>query len=155
MRTLRTATALRAAPVLAAAVVVLLGSGSAPAADAPDLGSGGFVMYVGLWVTESFASKLAMYDPASESWREWRMPGVGTGDRTGHPYAVCVDSEDKVWVTDFSTNTLQRFDPLPETFEAIRIPTKDALVRQIVEVDGTIWGGESATEKLIAFTPAA
>jgi virginiamycin B lyase len=107
-----------------------------------------------LWVTESFASKLAMYDPASGSWREWRMPGVGTGDRTGHPYAVCVDSRDKVWVTDFSTNTLQRFDPLTERFEAFRIPTTDALVRQIVEVDGTIWGAESAAEKLIAFTLA-
>ena len=47
MWTLRTATPRRAAPVLAAAVVVLLGSGSAPAADAPDLGNGGFVVYVG------------------------------------------------------------------------------------------------------------
>ena len=108
-----------------------------------------------LWVTESFASKLAMYDPAAGTWREWLMPGVGTGDRTGHPYAVCVDATDKVWLTDFSTNTLQRFDPETERFEALWIPTSDALVRQIVEVDGTIWGAESATEKLIAFTPAA
>lgn len=106
-----------------------------------------------LWVTESFASKLAMYDPATATWREWPMPGVGTGDRTGHPYAVCVDANDKVWLTDFSTNTLQRFDPETERFQAYRIPTTDALVRQIVEVDGTIWGAESATEKLIAFTP--
>ena len=105
-----------------------------------------------LWVTESFASKLAMYDPASASWREWRMPAVGTGDRTGHPYAVCVDSADTVWLTDFSTNTLQRFDPESERFEAYRIPTTDALVRQIVEVGGTVWGAESATEKLVAFS---
>ena len=40
--------------------------------------------------------------------REWLLPGVGTGDRTGHPYAVCVDSHDKVWLTDFTTNTLLR-----------------------------------------------
>jgi virginiamycin B lyase len=107
-----------------------------------------------LWVTESFASKLAMYDPATTSWREWRMPGVGSGDRTGHPYAVCVDSRDKVWLTDFSTNTLQRFDPETERFQAYRIPTTGALVRQIVEVDGVIWGAESATERLVAFSAA-
>jgi virginiamycin B lyase len=105
-----------------------------------------------LWVTESFASKLAMYDPASGRWREWRMPGVGPGDRTGHPYAVCVDSADRVWLTDFSTNTLQRFDPTTERFQAYRMPTTDALVRQIVEVGGVIWGAESATEKLVAFS---
>jgi virginiamycin B lyase len=102
-------------------------------------------------VTESFASKLAMYDPATRSWREWRMPGVGSGDRTGHPYAVCVDSRDKVWLTDFSTNTLQRFDPETKRFQAYRIPTTDALVRQIVEVGGVIWGAESAAERLVAF----
>ena len=104
-----------------------------------------------LWVTESFASKLAMYDPASGAWREWLMPGVGTGDRTGHPYAVCVDAADKVWLTDFSTNTLLRFDPETEGWQAYRLPTSTALVRQIVEVDGVIWGAESATDKLVAF----
>jgi virginiamycin B lyase len=107
-----------------------------------------------LWVTESFVSKLAMYDPASRRWREWRMPGVGSGDPTGHPYAVCVDASDKVWLTDFSTNTLQRFDPATERFQAYRIPTADSLVRQIVEADGIIWGAESATEKLVAFRTA-
>ena len=105
-----------------------------------------------LWVTESFASKLAMYDPASGRWREWLMPGVGTGDRTGHPYAVSVDANDTVWLTDFSTNTLQRFDPETERFRAYRLPTSDALVRQIVVADGVVWGAESATEKLVAFT---
>ena len=96
-----------------------------------------------------------MYDPAAGTWREWLLPGVGTGDRNGHPYAVCVDATDKVWVTDFSTNTLQRFDPDTERWRAYPIPTEDALVRQIVAVDGVIWGAESATERLVAFnTPS-
>lgn len=106
-----------------------------------------------LWVTESFAGRLAMYDPAAGSWREWQLPGTGTGDRNGHPYAVCVDAADKVWLTDFSTNTLLRFDPESERWAAHPMPTEDALVRQIVAVDGVIWGAESATEKLVAFTP--
>ena len=54
-----------------------------------------------------------------------------------------------------STNTLQRFDPETERFQAYRIPTTDALVRQIVEVGGVIWGAESATERLVAFSAAS
>jgi virginiamycin B lyase len=104
-----------------------------------------------LWVTESFAGKLAMYDPAASAWREWSLPATGTGDRRGHPYAVCVDGADKVWLTDFSTNTLLRFDPETERWQAFPTPTEDALVRQIVAAGGRIWGAESATEKLVAF----
>ncbi|MDH4103428.1 MAG: hypothetical protein OEW52_09785 [Thermoleophilia bacterium] len=51
----------------------------------------------------------------------------------------------------FSPNTLQRFDPGTERFLGYRIPTSGTLVRQIVIVDGVIWGSESATQKLIAF----
>ena len=36
-------------------------------------------------------------------------------------------------------------------FPAYRMPTADSLVRQIVVVDGVVWGAESATEKLVAF----
>ena len=79
------------------------------------------------------------------------MSGVGTGDLTGHPYAVCVDARDGVWLTDFSTNTLQRFDPDAERFRVYRMPTADSLVRQIVVVGGVVWGAESATAKLVAF----
>ena len=84
-------------------------------------------------------------------WREWLMPGVGTGDLTGHPYAVCVDARDDVWLTDFSINTLQRFDPRHRAVSGVPHATADSLVRQIVVVDGVVWGAESATEKLVAF----
>ena len=56
-----------------------------------------------------------------------------------------------MWLTDFSTNTLLRFDPETEGWQAYRLPTSTALVRQIVAVDGVIWGAESATDKLVAF----
>jgi virginiamycin B lyase len=67
-----------------------------------------------LWVTEWFAGTLARYDPASRTWDEWRLPGPGP-----QPYAVFVDDRDIVWVTDFASNSLVRFErwpwPVPRT----------------------------------------
>jgi virginiamycin B lyase len=56
--------------------------------------------------------QVGMYDPASRNWREWKLPG------NAHAYAVWVDDKDKVWLTDWSTNAIVRFDPLSENSTA-------------------------------------
>ena len=53
-----------------------------------------------------------MYDPAARNWREWKLPG------NAHAYAVWVDDKDKVWLTDWSTNAIVRFDPVSEKFDS-------------------------------------
>ena len=42
-----------------------------------------------------------------------------------------------------------RFDPTIETFEVFELPSANASVRQILGRPGEIWGGESATDKLV------
>jgi virginiamycin B lyase len=44
-----------------------------------------------LWVSEWTAGKLGVYDPATDRWREWRLPGDGP-----HAYAVYVDERESV-----------------------------------------------------------
>ncbi|HWH06574.1 MAG TPA: hypothetical protein VNT23_09085, partial [Gaiellaceae bacterium] len=100
-----------------------------------------------LWVTESNARKLAMYDPAAARWREWNLPAGANAS----PYAVWVDGQDKVWVTDFGTNALLRFDPATERFETFPYPSVNSLVRQIVGADGVLWGAASGRDKIVAF----
>lgn len=97
-----------------------------------------------LWVTEWFAGKLARYDPARGTWREWRLPGSQP-----QPYAVFVDHEDVVWVTDFAANALVRFDADSERFRAFPFPTPGAEVRQLLGRAGEVWGAESSTDKLV------
>ena len=62
-----------------------------------------------------------MHDPAhgsgEKSWRARKPPGDGP-----HMYAVYVDDKDKVWCTDWSSNTMLRFDPAGERFDAITLP---------------------------------
>ena len=96
-----------------------------------------------LYVTEWFAGKLARYNPATERWREWDLPGPS------QPYAVYVDRHDLVWVTDFGTNSLVRYDPTRDRIRSYRWPSPGAAVRQLLGEPRAVWGAESATDKLV------
>lgn len=64
-------------------------------------------------------------------------------------YAVFVDDQDQVWLTDFGGNALLRFDPEKETFETIPLPSAGANVRQLLGRPGEVWGAESGSDKLV------
>lgn len=97
-----------------------------------------------VWVSEWNAGKLARYDPADGTWREWRLPGASP-----QAYAVYVDWRDQVWVSDFGGNVLVRFDPATEAFESFPLPAQPGNIRQILGREGEIWGAESAADRLI------
>jgi len=60
-----------------------------------------------IWVSEWNAGQVAVYDPKTQSWKEWRLPGDNP-----MAYAVYVDENDLVWLSDFGANILVRFDPI-------------------------------------------
>jgi virginiamycin B lyase len=102
-----------------------------------------------LWVSEWNAGQLGMYDPESETWTEWPLPG-----NNPMAYAVYVDDLDAVWLSDFGANAMVRFDPETETFESYPLPSRNAAVRQILGRPGEVWGAESGTDKLVRLIPA-
>ena len=69
-----------------------------------------------------------VYDPATDSWQEWQLPGDAP-----QAYAVYVDEADVVWLTDF---TRQRDRPLrpdrPRRFVSFPSGEPAAEVRQIL-----------------------
>jgi virginiamycin B lyase len=97
-----------------------------------------------VWVSEWNSGQVAVYDPATQIWKEWRLPGENP-----LPYAVYVDDQDMVWVSDFAANALVRFDPFQESFKVFSLPSPEANVRQILGRPGEVWGAESGTDKLI------
>ena len=97
-----------------------------------------------LWISEWNAGQLGMYDPSSDSWREWRLPGPAP-----QPYAVYVDDRDRVWLSDFGANALVRFDPETERFTEFPLPSDPANVRQLLGRPGEVWGAESAADALV------
>jgi virginiamycin B lyase len=90
---------------------------------------------------------VAVYNPSTEEWKEWRL--LGENPMT---YAIYVDEKDVVWLSDFGSNSLVRFDPLDETFEVFALPSTEANVRQILGRTGEIWGAESGADKLVVIS---
>lgn len=103
-----------------------------------------------LWVSEWNAGQLGMYDPETESWSEWLLPGDNP-----MAYSVYVDDQDAVWLSDFGANALVRFDPETETFESFPLPSANAEVRQLLGRPGELWGAESGTDKLVVIASSA
>jgi virginiamycin B lyase len=97
-----------------------------------------------IWVSEWNAGGLAVYNPASRRWREWKLPGAAP-----QAYAVYVDERDVVWVTDFGGNALVRFDPRTERFTVHSFRTPGAEVRQLLGRRGEVWGAESGLDRLV------
>jgi virginiamycin B lyase len=97
-----------------------------------------------IWVSEWNAGQVAVYDPTTQKWKEWRLPGSNP-----MPYAVYVDEHDIVWLSDFGTNAMVRFDPVQETFNTFSLPSPEANVRQILGQPGEVWGAESGADKLV------
>ncbi len=97
-----------------------------------------------IWVSEWNAGQVAVYEPATARWREWRLPGTRP-----QAYAVYVDDADKVWLSGFGANALVRFDAASEAFESIPLPSSPGNVRQILGRPGEVWGAESAADKLV------
>jgi virginiamycin B lyase len=97
-----------------------------------------------IWVSEWNAGQAGLFDPATETWREWRLPG-----NRPQAYAVYVDERDIPWFTDFGANAIVSFDPATERFESYALPRQNAAVRQLLGRPGEVWGAESAADALV------
>ena len=97
-----------------------------------------------LWVSEWNAGNLSVYDPASKSWTDHKLPGDAP-----HAYAVYVDDKGIVWVSDFGANAILSFDPKSEAFDSLPSDKPDAAVRQLNGRPGEVWGAESGVDRLV------
>jgi virginiamycin B lyase len=97
-----------------------------------------------VWVSEWNVGQVGMYDPAKNVWREWKLPG-------DHPqtYAVYVDENDQVWLSDFGGNALVHFDPVTEKFDVYPLSSSPANIRQILGRPGEVWGAESGVDRIV------
>lgn len=97
-----------------------------------------------VWVSEWNSGQVSVYDPASDSWMQWRLPGSNP-----QTYAVYVDDQDIVWLTDFGANAIVRFDPATEQFTVYEMSSSNSTVRQLLGRPGEIWGAESGVDRIV------
>jgi virginiamycin B lyase len=97
-----------------------------------------------VWTSQWNAGQAAVFDPATDTWKEWKLPGSSP-----QAYAVYVDGDDVVWLTDFGANAIVSFDADTERFTSFPLPDRPGEVRQLHGRDGEVWGAESAADKLV------
>jgi virginiamycin B lyase len=99
-----------------------------------------------VWVSEWDAGQVARYDPASDQWKEWKLPGARPA-----AYAVYVDDRDIVWLSDFGASAMVRFDPAAEKFDVFP-HAANGNVRQIHGRPGEVFAPLSALDRILVIT---
>jgi virginiamycin B lyase len=100
-----------------------------------------------VWVSEWNAGSVSVYDPATQKWQTWKLPG-----EKPHAYSIYVDEQDVVWLTDFTANAIVRFDPKTQEFQRFPSDRPNANVRQMLGRKGEVWGAESGVDRLVVIT---
>jgi virginiamycin B lyase len=95
-----------------------------------------------IWYVDYSRGYLGRFDPAGGKFKEWSLPG-GTSSL---PYAMTVDSRDRLWMVETGPqpNRLVGFDPKTEKFFGLTpIPSGGGTVRHMMydESSGQIWFG--------------
>jgi len=103
-----------------------------------------------MWVSEWNSGQLSRFDPDTNGWKTWPLPGNDPS-----PYAIYVGGVDQVWVRDFGGNAIHRFTPETETFDTFAWPANPGEVGQILGRGNEIWGAQSADDSLIVIRPTS
>ena len=96
-----------------------------------------------IWVSEWNSGNLSLHDPATSTWKTWKLPGD-----TPRAYAVYVDEHDTAWVADWGGNAVFSFDANSEKFTRYPLPRESSNIRQILGRPGEVWLPESGTEHI-------
>lgn len=88
-----------------------------------------------LWITLAFGNKLAVFDPATESFRLFTVPAPGV-----YPHTLRVATDGNIWFTLYISGNIGKFDPKTERFTLYTPPTPGGTHYGIaIAPDGMIW----------------
>lgn len=105
-----------------------------------------------LWSTQMAANTLAMYDIGSGRTTLFEMPNPNSG-----PRRTAVSADGGLWIPEFNTGRLLRFDPATESFEQFDTGNR-SLGPYDVEFNaktGDIWVTGSLNSSMLRFDPKA
>ena len=85
-----------------------------------------------------------MYNPVDQQWKMFKPPVDNP-----QTYSVYVDDKDLVWITEWTSNAIMRFDPRTQKWDSYPSNVRSAAVRQMLGRTGEAWGAESANDRLV------
>ena len=111
-----------------------------------------------IWFSENVTSKLATYDPATNNFTEWSIPGGGSPRYIFTKQAPLTDSGGRnvtrVYFTAYSSNQIGYFNSWNGTFYEWQLPTGSNPAGIFVDANDTIWFTESGRDMIGRLTPA-
>ena len=85
-----------------------------------------------------------MYNALDQSWKMFKPPVENP-----KTYSVYVDDRDMVWITEWTSNAIMRFDPRSQKWDSYPSNARGAAVRQMLGWAGQVWGAESSHDRLV------
>jgi len=118
-----------------------------------------------VWFTESNASKLGRFDPRTDTFTEYKVPGVGD------MWGITIDQSGNIWFTQYSlkgsvnpggliepggNGRLIRFNPSDGNFTVITIPTAGSFPFRIIpDTEGRMWFTELLGNRIGSYDPSS
>jgi virginiamycin B lyase len=118
-----------------------------------------------VWFTESNATKLARFDPSTDTFKEYIVPGAGD------MWGMAIDPQGNIWLTQYSlkgsinpggavepggSGRLIRFNPNNRNFTVINIPTPGAFPFRVTsDAEGRIWFTELLGDRIGCYDPSS
>ena len=116
-----------------------------------------------VWFTESNASKIGRFDPRTDVFTEYQVPGVGD------MWGITIDQSGNIWLTQYSlkgsvnpggaiepggNGRLVRFNPNDRNFTVITIPTPGSFPFRIIpDAEGRLWFTELLGNRIGTYDP--
>ena len=116
-----------------------------------------------VWFTESNATKLGRFDPRTDTFSEYAVPGAGD------MWGITIDASGDIWLTQYSLKRsvspggaiepggygrLVRFNPNDGNFTVINIPMVGAFpFRVTTDKEGRVWFTELLGNKIGSYDP--
>jgi virginiamycin B lyase len=97
-----------------------------------------------LWIGEYSAGKLARFDPVTETFEEFQLPGP-----LPTPYAMGIDRRDRVWYSSHDMDVVGVFDPATGKVTEYPVPyTENAMKEFFLDAQGRLWWGSPPNNRV-------
>jgi virginiamycin B lyase len=97
-----------------------------------------------VWLGEYFSGKVAHFDPQTETFKEYQLPGARPS-----PYALGVDKDDKVWYASYYMDHLGCLDPKTGNVTVYPYPHSENTLREFFPDDqGRLWYGSPSNDRV-------
>ncbi len=107
-----------------------------------------------VWFVESGPGKIAKFDPETETFTEYTLPGEGVGGGTVNPIGLSIDKDGKIWYTQFRTSIIGRLDPISgEVTEYATGALTSGTFGMTKDSTGDIWTIQFRADRVVRISP--